>query len=270
MLITHELDWKDCLSHQIWPAIKKGWQDEDKPIHFFWGLAGKNIEKIRECIKKEEEWYFVDTGYLTQQITRYPKPKINDYDKTYFRIIKGAIHTNKFKVSQGLRLNELEYKGIDVQFKGWRTDEPKYILVAPSSQTVTYHINGISQKEWVDRVTAEIKKFTDLPVKFRNKPRPGNEWWNTDIKDDLKHAQCLVTNMSLSAIDAILNLTPAITHKANIASLVTSRDVKYVNKPFRPGKKTINEWLKMVAENQFTLPEIENGIAYKTLKEQLS
>lgn len=270
MIVTHKLNRKDCLSHQIWPAIEKGWQDENKPIHFFWGLAENNISEIKKCIENNEDWYYVDCGYLTQQITRYPSPKIHDYDKTYFRIVKGGLHTTKFKVSPGYRLNELEYKGIDVQFKGWRSDEAKYILVAPSSQTVTYHTNGMNQNDWVNSVTQEIKKYTDLPVKFRNKPRPGNEWWNTDIKDDLKHAHCLVTNMSLASIDAILNMTPAITHKSNIASLVTSRDVKFVNKPFKPGRKTIDEWLKMVAENQFTIPEIEKGIAYKTLQEQLS
>ena len=47
MIITHKLDRKDCLSHQIFPAIEKGWQDSDKPIHFFWGLAGNNI---KDCL----------------------------------------------------------------------------------------------------------------------------------------------------------------------------------------------------------------------------
>ena len=37
----------------------------------------------------------------------------------------------------------------------------------------------------------------------------------------------------------------------------------------RPGRKTMEEWLKMLAENQFRLEEIEDGTAYKTLKEQL-
>ena len=86
MLITHEIAWDKCLSHQIWPAIKKGWKDEDRPIHFFWGLAGKNIAEINECDKKGEEWWYVDVGYLTEQITRYPEPAIHNYDKTYFRI----------------------------------------------------------------------------------------------------------------------------------------------------------------------------------------
>jgi hypothetical protein len=36
----------------------------------------------------------------------------------------------------------------------------------------------------------------------------------------------------------------------------------------RPGRKTMEEWLKMIAENQFRLEEIENGVAYETLKGQ--
>ena len=31
-----------------------------------------------------DEWWFVDTGYLSSQITRYPEPIINDYDSTYY------------------------------------------------------------------------------------------------------------------------------------------------------------------------------------------
>ena len=53
MIITHKIKWDKCLSNQIWPAIEKGWKDEDKPIHFFWGLAGNNIAEIKECIENK-------------------------------------------------------------------------------------------------------------------------------------------------------------------------------------------------------------------------
>ena len=74
--------------------------------------------------------------------------------------------------------------------------------------------------------------------------------------------------MSLSAIDAILNQVPVICHQRNIASFVSSRDIKFIKKPMRPGRKTITEWLKMIAQNQFTIPEIADGTAYRTLQEQ--
>ena len=41
-----------------------------------------------------------------------------------------------------------------------------------------------------------------------------------------------------------------------------------IEKPLKPGGKTIEDWLKFVAENQFTLKEMANGTAYETIKYQ--
>ncbi len=184
MIICHNIPWDKCLSHQLWPAIKKGWKDEDRPVHFFWGLGGNNIREIAEVKQKNEEWWYVDVGYITEQITRYPEPKIHNYDKTYFRIVKGKIHTVRGAIGNGLRLTKLRNQGIDAEFKGWYTGETKHILLCPSSPTVTYHINGISQEDWIKTVGEDLRKYTDLPIKVRNKPRPNNEWWGKDIKED--------------------------------------------------------------------------------------
>ena len=268
MIITHKLNWDKCISHQIWPYIEKGWKDEDKKIHFFWGLGGPNQKEIEKCITGNEEWWYVDVGYLTEPITRYPLPKIHDIDKTYFRIVKGDLHTRRFTAGRkiGDRLRKLEDKKIDVRFKGWHPGE--HILICPSSPTITMRVNGMSQEDWVDAVKNELMKYTKREIRVRNKPRPENEWWGTDIKDDLKNCHCLVTNMSLAAIDAILNYVPVIADGGNVAWPVSSRDPKFIEKPMKPGRKTIEEWLKFIAEHQFTLSEIEDGTAYKTLRYQ--
>ncbi len=264
MIITHNIEWNKCLSHKIWPAIKKGWQDTQmRPVHFFWGLAGKNIPYIKGCIERNEEWWYVDNGYLTQQITRYPEPKIHDYDKTYFRIVKGGLHTKNGKTGSVERLGILEQQGIDVKFKGWSDGE--HILLCPSSPTVTQFINDISQDEWVESVKSELRQHTDRPIKFRNKPRPGNEWWNTNIKDDLKNCHCLITNMSLAAIDAVLNQVPVLTHAHNIAYKMSINNLPNINTPYKPGRKEVEPWLNMLSHNQFTIPEIEDGTAYRIL-----
>ena len=267
MIITHKIAWSKCLSHQIWPHIEKGWKDEDKPIHFFWGLAGNNIAEIRKCMEKKEEYWFVDTGYMTKPIHRYPEPKILDEKRTYFRICKGSFHTNKGKVNTPARYEKLKQLGIDAEFKGWR-DTGKHILLCPSSQTVTYQMNGISQEEWIKTAIQEISKYTDREIRLRNKPRPGNKWWNTDIKDDLKDCYALVTNYSLSAFDALLNYIPVFAEANSVMGPVTSRDISKIEKPLRPGRKTMEEWLKFVSENQFTLKEMASGVAYETLKYQ--
>ena len=266
MIITHDIPWDKCLSKQLWPAIQKGWQDTQmRPVHFFWGLAGKNIPFIKGCIERNEEWWYVDNGYLTQQITRYPEPKIHDYDKTYFRIVKGGLHTKNGKTGSVERLGILEQQGIDVKFKGWSDGE--HILLCPSSPTVTQFINDISQDEWVESVKSELRQHTDRPIKFRNKPRPGNEWWDTNIKDDLKNCHCLITNMSLAAVDAVLNQVPVLTHAHNIAYKMSINNLPNINTPYKPGRKEVEPWLNMLSHNQFTIPEIEDGTAYRILNE---
>ena len=266
MIITHDLQWDKCLSKQLWPAIQKGWQDTQmRPVHFFWGLAGKNIPHIKGCIERNEEWWYVDNGYLTQQITRYPEPKIHDYNKTYFRIVKGGLHTKNGKTGSVERLGILEQQGIDVKFKGWSDGE--HILLCPSSPTVTQFINDISQDEWVESVKSELRQHTDRPIKFRNKPRPGNEWWNTNIKDDLNNCHCLITNMSLAAVDAVLNQVPVLTHAHNIAYKMSINNLPNINTPYKPGRKEVEPWLNMLSHNQFTIPEIEDGTAYRILNE---
>ena len=267
MLITHNIDWNKCISHKIWPAIQKGWKDTPmKPIHFFWGLAGKNIAQIKSCIEKNEEWWYVDNGYLTQQITRYPEPIIHDIDKTYFRIVKGGLHTQKGKTGSVERLTILEKQGIDVNFKCW-TSNTDDILLCPSSPTVTHFVNDISQEEWIKSVTTELRRYTKRPIKLRNKPRPGNEWWNTDIKDDLKGCHCLITNMSLAAVDAVINYVPVLTHGENVAFDVSIRHPRIIEKPYKFSKEEVEPWLNMLSHNQFTIPEIESGLAYKILNE---
>ena len=110
---------------------------------------------------------------------------------------------------------------------------------------------------WWEKVTNEIKKYTDREIVFRNKPRPGNEWWGTELKDDLKGAHCLVTNMSLSAIEAVLHQTPIITEGRNVASPIAGQDISKIEKPLRPGRKTVTE-LRFV-QHSIYIGEIRNG-----------
>ena len=63
-------------------------------------------------------------------------------------------------------------------------------------------------------------------------------------------------------------MTPGFTHQRHAASLITSRKIDKIEKPFKPGHKTIQEWLHMISNHQFTLQEIEDGTAYDCLKVQ--
>jgi hypothetical protein len=42
-----------------------------------------------------------------------------------------------------------------------------------------------------------------------------------------------------------------------------------INLPFKPDNNKINKWMNMLSYNQFTIKEIEDGIAFKVLQEQI-
>tara|TARA_B100001113_G_scaffold339494_1_gene322774 strand:+ start:744 stop:1574 length:831 start_codon:yes stop_codon:yes gene_type:complete len=269
MIYCHAMQKVDCLSHQIWPAVEKGFPKDGKDAHFFWGLAEHNINKITQLEKDGSDWYFIDTGYLTEQITRYPEPKINDYDKTYFRIVKGGVHTLRGSTKGGKeRLKQLDKKGIRCTFEGWNQGEGDHILICPSSETMTHRHNGMSQGRWVASLMNKLTKLTNRDVRVRNKPRPNNEWWGKDIKEDLDGAHCLITNMSLTAIDAVLEGIPIITDTRNVAWPVSSRYIEFINDPLKPTHDKVNNWLKLLANNQFNLKEIEDGTAFNIISNQ--
>jgi hypothetical protein len=100
LIHTHTLPWDKCLSHQIWPAIEKGWKDNGKNVHFFWGLAGKNIAEINECEANGEEWWYVDVGYsdrirlqgILNLVSMTMTPHILEYVKVIYTQFVCIVH----------------------------------------------------------------------------------------------------------------------------------------------------------------------------------
>ena len=73
--------------------------------------------------------------------------------------------------------------------------------------------------------------------------------------------------MSLAAVDAVINYVPVLTHGENVAFDVSIRHPRIIEKPYKFSKEEVEPWLNMLSHNQFTIPEIESGLAYKILNE---
>ena len=54
MIICYDIPLKDkCLSHQLYPMIKKVLERREKKRYTFWGLGNNNIKEIEEVRKKK-------------------------------------------------------------------------------------------------------------------------------------------------------------------------------------------------------------------------
>ena len=79
-----------------------------------------------------------------------------------------------------------------------------------------------------------FEKTTGLRMNH-NYIRPGGvaadlpDGWQKDIKDDLKNCHCLITNMSLAAIDAVINQVPVLTHAHNVAYKMSINNLPNTN-----------------------------------------
>ena len=271
----HKINWPHCLSHNIFELLGKGfpkrWHRSDT-VEFFWGLGQDNPKLITRASKKHHEYWIIDVGYVTEDIERYPIPKVLDRDKTYFRFSQSGLHNNLTNViNDETRFNNLVESDIGYaktvnEFKEKPINEDGYILLAPSSPTVCKFLYGVDQDRWINIAINEIKKYTDREIRFRNKPRPNNEWWNTDIKDELKDAYCLVTNMSLSTIDAVSLGVPIICDDRNICSTLGTSDFTSINNLNPIDKDQLKKLFIKMSNCQFTMREMKNGTAYKVLK----
>ena len=78
--------------------------------------------------------------------------------------------------------------------------------------------------------------------------------------------------MSLAAVDAVLNKVQVMTHKSNVCSPLSvpiSQIASNIENPrYYTPRETVTIWLNTVCNNQFTIQEIEDGLAYEMLKEQ--
>ena len=70
--------------------------------------------------------------------------------------------------------------------------------------------------------------------------------------------------MSLAAVDAVLNKVPVVTHSNNVCYKVSGL-LTNINERNMPAREDMTNWLRCVANNQFTLQEIEDGTAYEVL-----
>ena len=141
-----------------------------------------------------------------------------------------------------------------------------YILVCPSSPGVNQYLR---QPNWTAETVATLKKYTDRPIKVREKPRgqgtSGPAVAKVPIQEDLKNAWACVTSCSISAVESISEGVPVFCHEKSFAKPIAITDLSQIEEPtFR----SPFQWFCSLAYQQFTPEEIANGKAVEILMDK--
>ena len=173
---------------------------EPLPNSMFWGFVNNNMQLVKKLEERKHPFWFTDTPYFGRFENNNLKP-----DNHYWRICKNRIHVQYLKGCKSDRFDKFGIKIKAPDFKGSK------ILVCPSSYGIHTYLD---RPNWTQETVEQIKRYTDRPIKIREKPRgkgtSGPSVAKVPLAEDLKDAWICVTSCSISAIEALCMGIPVI------------------------------------------------------------
>ena len=215
------------------------------------GLGGGSRKALNYCIETGRTFYAIDTGYFGNFKTKY-----------IHRVTKNGLqYTGPILERDSDRSKRFGYK-----FKKFTPG--RKILICPPSLKVMDLFKQPAPEEWVKMITQEIRKYTDRPIEVRLKPnrteRVTTKSMSTALADDV---HCLVTYNSIAAVEAIMEGKPAIVLGNNAASAIAEKELRNIDNPKIPSKEETDAFFNHIAYCQFTVDELRNGYAWRTVNE---
>lgn len=239
----------------IFGALQQGWPDaklnsrEQSDYYVLWGIFRETLPYFRG------EWIFTDMPYHGRL-----DPSGSNMDKSYWRWCYKGLHD-----STVLDVPSDRFEDWNVEVKPWDLSGD-YILICPSSETVTQYLHGQSVDQWITWVETTLRKFTNLPFKIRKKPRgkgtSGPSVAKVSIEEDLAGAKAMITSASLSSVDALKAGVPVFsTSRQCPTAWCTNFDFNKINNPVLFDREQL---FYNLAYKQFSIEEMRNGIHYET------
>jgi len=212
----------------------------------FFGTEG--VMQAFQRAKQGTFWY-IDNAYTDPQ------------RQLYFRVAKNALQVDPTgKTSTGERFAKL---GITV--KDWRHKPDGKIIVIPQSDDFMKSTLG-RKGDWLRETVEKLNAWGYGP---RIRVRP----WLRDKKTayvelhkDLDDAALVVTWSSASAITSLYEGIPAISESGAAHALTGPLTSERVAQPLMPSIVERTRFLEILADNQFTLEEFKNGVAWRWLE----
>ena len=237
----------------------------DKTPIVFRGMARSAL--IKECLKNNIDFYYIDTGYFPQK-----KKQWHRFSKNNFQVLN---HLSSEEIGQRTdikiiknKFNEIFNKNFD-DFKPMSKIDGSKILIAPPTLKVFKHYN-YKVSQWILETIEKIKKFTDKEIIVRKKPESRKIRINDDkFLDQLKkdNIHCVVTFSSIIGIESILNGFPIITLGPNAASYLSESKIENIDNPYFPDDDKIREHMLYLSACQFKKEEFSNDYALNIVNE---
>lgn len=214
-------------------------------------------DHVNECVKNNRDFYYIDTGYLGN----FPSVGNPNGKKIWHRVVKNENQHSTIRDVPSDRWQRLVAQDPNLKWSGWKDYNKKILLVMPNPKACKYY--DVNYDEWVENTQKEIAKHTSLPIEVRTKGSRVYRNREYSIYDAFDSGVAVtVAFNSIAAMESIAYGIPAIVSVPCAASPLASSDLSTINNPFKPEVADIEKQCHNLAYGQFTLHEIESGIAY--------
>ena len=242
-----------------------------------WGILRGAGVLLHEARKRKIDYYFMDHSYFksANQVEEWYRIEKNNHSCTSLKIVSNKRWDKFFKIKNKI-----------MPWKTQATCGPN-ILVCPPTQAVSWYQN--LHFDWSNYIVKKLKEF--LPqdkhknIKVRLKPnepivdQKGNliklepNKNDTPLLEDLNNCHCVIAYNSNVALQATMMGIPVIVQDIS-PCLPISYKLNDLKKKDRELEKTFNQepkhrikLLYWLSHNQWNLNEIQDGTAWKMLKE---
>lgn len=221
--------------------IVVGVPPNDENPFVVWGQEWTALEAIPRAIESGRPFWHMDNGFWNPA---------RGTARGYYRFTYRSMTPLYLPKEMNLRIPT-------VALVPWKKNENHVLLAMPG-----VHFGkalGIDVASWCEGKIEEIKNIcSEIGRPFRLRERDCKR----PLHDDLFGAHCVVTHSSNVAVDAAISGVPVFVAPTSPAAPIGRLDLDLAN-PITPGR---DRWLKSLASQQFTIPEMREGIAQTWMK----
>jgi hypothetical protein len=217
-------------------------------------MAFSGISKTAAKTQAEKhglDYWYIDTGYLGNRMF-----------KTWFRISK-----NNYQVSIPIQPRSND-RLARLQINRTLFSRGNKIMVVPIDAKVAGAYGLPDPDTWLHQTIATIKTHTDREIVVRHRPASRETRVTTDTFTEAlqKDINTVVVWASNCGVEAAQHGIPVVSLGPSACTPISGKIEKIDSLPI-VGFELIEAWLRWLSYNQFSIQEVESGLAWRILQE---
>lgn len=203
----------------------------------FYGVRPKWFTLWEQAKSEGRNWYYIDNAYF------------DDAREQKFRVC--------CNYPQQFWFQDKPYPSFSRTILPWRTSGDHIVLCAQSDEYM--RVVEAWKTDWVQTVSTALRKYTARKIVVRRKAE------RIPLHVHLQGAWALVTHTSAAANEALVAGVPVFVTGRCAALTMSGTNIAEIENPRMPSTRAA--WAAAVAAHQWTLEEMAQGKAWRTIKQ---